>query len=146
MHRGFCDSAEVAGRGTCCHFPKGRVGKAALCPPCHSWSESARRVSSPFPQFLYVTVGRGKTQRGNHKWSRLPSLSKQQNGLQVQSVCFPKNPGHCCLSLSWGNITSCIFARTHHLPLPCLPCSFHLLLEYRLTFFASLLSLLIKPV
>lgn len=127
-------------------FPaEGWAKQPCACPQGLSWSESGRHISSPFPQFLYVTVGRGKSQRGNHKWSRLLSLSKQQNGLQVQPVCFPKNPGHCCLSLSWGNVPSCMFARTHHLPRPCLPRSFHLLLEWRLTFFASLLSLLIKP-
>lgn len=129
MHGGFSGSAEVVGRGTCCCFPSGRVGKTALCSRCPGWSESGRRVSSPFPHFLYVTVGRGKTQRGNHKWSGLPSLSKQQNGLQVHPVCFPKDLVHCCLSLSWGNITSCMFAGTCHLPLPHLPFSFHHLLS-----------------
>lgn len=120
MHREFSGSAEAAGRGICCRFPSGRVGKAALCPRCLAWSESSRRVSSPFPHFLYVTVGRGKTRRGNHKWSGLPSLSKQQNGLQVQPVCLLKNLVHCCLPLSWGNITSCIFAGPHMPPSPAL--------------------------
>ena len=128
-HGGFSGSAEVAGRGTCCHFPSGRVGKAALCAQCLGWSESGKRVSSPFPHFLYVTVGRGKTQRGNCKWSRLPSLSKRQNGLQVQPVFFLKDLEHGCLSLSWGNITSCMVAGTCCLPLPHLPFSFHHLLK-----------------
>lgn len=120
-HGGVSDSAEVAGRGTCCRFPRGGVGKAAPCSSCLGWSERGRHVSSPFPHFLYVTVGRGKTQRGNRKWSGLPSLSKQQNGLQVQPVCFPKDLVHRCLSFSWGSITSCMFARKCCFPLPISP-------------------------
>lgn len=77
------------GREPAAAFLSEGVGYAALC--SHALArQKAAGVSSPFPHFLCVTAGRGKVQRGNRKWSGLPSLSKQQNGLQVQLACFQR--------------------------------------------------------
>ena len=103
------------GREPAAAFLSEGVGYAALC--SHALArQKAAGVSSPFPHFLCVTAGRGKVQRGNRKWSGLPSLSKQQNGLQVQLACFPKSLMHFCLSFCWGSITAGTSAGKCHLP------------------------------
>lgn len=145
MCRGFCGSAEVAGRGTCCHFPSGRWAKQ----PCAPRASAGQKVpgtshlhSLTFCVSLWAearlreetTSGPGCRVSANSRMGSRCSLFAFQ---RTQGIAVCPSPGEtsppACLP---GHAT---------FPLPCLPCSFHLLLEYRLTFFASLLSLHIKP-